>query len=113
MEIHIDSKPALIERALFKGNNELLTAPWGLANHLTVGTMIVTPADQSLVNKIREQVRIETYELFSATLMDDVLVCRYLGPQAETAKRVFINVWEIARPIIQNIDVCVPRIWNT
>lgn len=113
LQLSINNKPAFIERALFQGKSELLSAPWGLANHPTVGTMIITPADQQLVNIIREQVQAEPYELFSTTLMDKVIVCRYLGPQAEAAKTLFIKVWKIARPHIQNIEACIPRIWNT
>ncbi|HEY5603420.1 MAG TPA: urease accessory protein UreD [Gammaproteobacteria bacterium] len=113
MEIHIENKPVLIERALFEGDSELLSSPWGLANYPTVGTMIVTPANRHLVNKIREYVQAESQELFSVTLMDNLLVCRYLGQQAETAKRMFIKVWSIARPQLQNIEACAPRIWNT
>jgi urease accessory protein len=113
LEVNIDNNPQLIERALFQGGSELLSSPWGLANHPTVGTMIVTPANPELVVKIRETVQAAPDELFSATLMDNVAVCRYLGPQAETAKRRFIKVWEVARPYIHNKTVCIPRIWNT
>ncbi|WP_455365482.1 urease accessory protein UreD [Kaarinaea lacus] len=113
LEVSIANKPLLIERALFEGGSELLCAPWGLANHPTVGTMIITPATQDLAIKIRENVQVASGELFSATLMDNIIVCRYLGPQAETAKRLFVKVWEIARPSIYNKKVCAPRIWNT
>ena len=113
LEIYIDKKAALIERALFQGSSKLLSAAWGLANHPTVGTMIVTPADQPLVTSIREQVQAAAPELFSVTLMNEVMVCRYLGAQAETAKHLFTKVWEIARPRLQNIKVCIPRIWST
>lgn len=117
LEVSIDKKPALIERALFQGNSELLSSPWGLAKHATVGTMIVTPASQQLVTSVREHLQTcsqdKSVELFSATLMDNIMVCRYLGPQAEMAKRLFIEAWKIARPYMQSIDACIPRIWNT
>ncbi|WP_455222295.1 urease accessory protein UreD [Kaarinaea lacus] len=113
LEVYIDNKPSLIERALFQGDSELLSSAWGLANHPTVGTMIITPATQDLVTKIRENVQAISDELFSTTLMDNIMVCRYLGGQAESAKRLFIKVWQLARPHIQNKAVCVPRIWNT
>jgi len=113
LEVYFDNKPVLIERALFKGNGELLSADWGLANHSVVGTMIVAPANQQIIKTIREQVQPGSHELFSVTLMDNVLVCRYLGPQAETAKHLFIKVWKIVRPFVQNVESCIPRIWNT
>ena len=113
LELHIDRKLQLIERALFQGNSELLSAPWGLANHPTVGTMIIAPGDRQLVQAIRNKVRAESHELFSTTLMDNILVCRYLGPQAETAKHLFTKVWQIARPHLQGIEASIPRIWHT
>ena len=112
-QLSINNKPVFIERALFQGKSELLSAPWGLANQPTVGTMIVAPGNRQLVQEIRETVHAEPHELFSVTLMDNVLVCRYLGPQAEAAKDLFIKVWKIVRPHIQNIEACIPRIWNT
>jgi len=107
------TKPLLIERALFQGDHILLRAHWGLANHATVGTMIIAPGSRDLLNKIRTQVQANDNELFSVTLMDNLLVCRYLGPQAYTAKRLFIEVWKVARPVIHNTSACIPRIWST
>ena len=113
LQLSINNKPAFIERALFQGKSELLSAPWGLANQPTVGTMIITPADQHLVKRIRERVQARSPELFSVTLMDNVLICRYLGQQAETAKALFVKAWKIARPHLHKIEACPPRIWNT
>ncbi|MCI0508020.1 MAG: urease accessory protein UreD [Gammaproteobacteria bacterium] len=113
LELHRETKPVLIERALFEGDSKCLSSPWGLANYPTAGTMIVMPANQHLVTRIKEHVEAEPHELFSVTLMDNVLICRYLGHQAQAAKRLFIKAWNIARPQVQNIAACMPRIWNT
>jgi len=114
-KIHLqrDDKPIIIERALYQGDAAILSAPWGLANHATAGTMMITPANQQLLEQIRSQVRAISPELFSVTLMENIIVCRYLGAQAATAKKLFTQVWEIARPAVQNIKACIPRIWNT
>ena len=113
IQLRQDGKPVVIERALYQGNDEILSASWGLANHATVGTMIVAPANNELLEQIRTQVQAESPELFSATLIDGVLLCRHLGPQAFSTKKIFTRVWEIARPFIQDIKVSIPRIWNT
>ncbi|MGD8566599.1 MAG: urease accessory protein UreD [Gammaproteobacteria bacterium] len=107
------NSPVLVERMSLQGNSAPMQASWGLAGHTAVGTMIITPADRALLEAVRAGTTGGEHELFSATLMDDILLCRYLGPQAQTAKRLFIRVWEIARPYVQNINACVPRIWNT
>lgn len=113
VQIWRDNKPLLIERALYEGDADIISAPWGLANHTTVGTMIITPANTKLLESIRQRVQAESRELFSATLIDDLLVCRHLGPQAAATKKIFTQVWQIARPIVQDVKACVPRIWNT
>lgn len=113
IQIHRDNKPIVIERALYRGNDEILSAAWGLANHVTVGTMIIAPANSELLELIRTQVQAESPELFSTTLIDGVLICRHLGSQAANTKRIFTHVWEIARPVIQHVPACIPRIWNT
>jgi len=113
LKVLIDDKPLLIERALFQGGSEILSSAWGLANHPAVGTMIITPATREIVASIRENVQVNSSELFSATLMDNIIVCRYLGEQAESAKQSFIKAWQVARPYIKNKTACVPRIWST
>lgn len=113
IQIYKDNSPIIIERALYQGNDEILSAPWGLANHTTVGTMIIAPANDTLLELIRTQVQAVSPELFSATLINGVLVCRHLAAQAQATKKIFTQVWKIARPFIQNIEACIPRIWNT
>jgi len=116
-QISYDKKPLLIERARLEGGSALLSAPWGLANHTTVGTMVIASGDKHLLKQIREMMeplsQTTPDELFSATLINNLLVCRYLGPQAQSAKNLFLRVWRIARPHLLTINACEPRIWNT
>lgn len=113
LKLTVEGKPRIIERALFEGSADIMTAKWGLANYKAVGTMLVLPANEDMLQLIRAEVRAVDNELFSATLMDEILVCRYLGAQAEHIKRTFTRVWQIVRPRMQNINACIPRIWNT
>lgn len=113
IQLRRNDRPLVIERALYQGNRPVLSAPWGLANHTTAGTMMITPANQQLLELIRTQVQAESPDMFSVTLLDDVLLCRYLGSQAATVKKIFTQVWEIARPAVQGINASIPRIWNT
>ena len=113
IQILRNNKPLVIERALYQGGDEILSAAWGLANHTTVGTMMITPASKELLELIRQRVTTKPADLFSATLIEDVIVCRHLGSQAVETKKIFTSVWEIARPFIQDIKACIPRIWNT
>jgi urease accessory protein len=51
--------------------------------------------------------------MFSATLVNGVLICRYLGCQAEHARRAFITAWRVIRPRLAGQPACEPRIWAT
>lgn len=113
LKLNVEGKPKIIERALIQGGADIMTAKWGLANYKAVGTMLVLPADDDMLKQIRAEVTAYDNELFSVTIMDGILVCRYLGSQAEHIKRTFTKVWQIARPRMHNINACIPRIWNT
>ena len=113
LEIWRDNKPLLIERALLEGNNTTLSAAWGLASYPVMGTLVATPANHEIVNSVREKIGSVDQALFSVTLLDDTLVCRYLGHQGELAKQIFIKVWENIRPGLTGKSACPPRIWNT
>lgn len=48
-----------------------------------------------------------------ATLINDLLIARYLGHDPEEAKQYFISIWETIRPLLCGKPACVPRIWAT
>ena len=50
---------------------------------------------------------------FTATVVDGVLVCRYLGPSASEAHVAFVDVWTALRPVLIGRPACPPRIWAT
>ncbi|MEY4550961.1 MAG: hypothetical protein RL685_7156, partial [Pseudomonadota bacterium] len=45
--------------------------------------------------------------------LGEVLVCRYLGYSAETAKRLFSAAWAALRQTVSGRDAVQPRIWAT
>lgn len=112
-EIWQGENPILIERALFKGGSDMLSAPWGMAGYSVTGTMIALNADESLLAPLREIEIEKSQGQFSASLIDSVLVCRFLGHQGEVARRCFIQAWQLIRPKLIGPPVSVPRIWNT
>jgi urease accessory protein len=62
---------------------------------------------------VREAVAIERDALFSATLFDSVLLCRYLGDSAESARRCFTDAWRAVRPGLLGRAAQPPPIWRT
>lgn len=111
-EIYRQGQPLVIERTRLQGNSELQAATWGLAGYSVFGTMLVTGANPDLLAAARA-IETDAGTLFSATLIQDVLVCRYLGWQGIQARDCFSRVWQNIRPDWCGRAVCRPRIWAT
>jgi urease accessory protein len=47
------------------------------------------------------------------TLLPGILLARYLGGSTEAARRYFIALWRILRPVLTGRDAVEPRIWRT
>ena len=109
-ELWREGQPLVLERNRFTGGESLLKTSWGLQNFPVAATMLATPATKEMLEAVREEVK-DTG--LSITLLDDVLVCRYLGLQGEYARNVFKQAWTIIRPLLLNKPACPPRIWAT
>lgn len=106
-------KPLFIDRALLQGGSEILTATWGLQGYSVLGTLLIYPGDQSQLEAIHTLYDKNAAYLFSASLINKVIVCRCLGHGGEQVKQIFIRVWSIIRPLLIDKPVSIPRIWNT
>jgi urease accessory protein len=111
-EIYRAGKPLLIERTCLHGNSDMQKAKWGLAGYSVFGTMLVSGANADLLAMARA-IGCEDGALFSATLINDVLVCRYLGWQGIEARDCFSRVWSAIRPAWIGRAASRPRIWDT
>jgi len=117
IEVWRDEKPLVIERSRLQGGDELLAAMWGMQRFTVMGTMIVTDANKEVLNEVRESIDSQNLDnekiRVSATLINDVLICRVLADQAEAARESFISIWKTLRPHILKRDAVAPRIWYT
>lgn len=113
-EIWRDGRPLWLERARFAGGGAVLDAAWGMAGHAVTGTFVCVTRCPEALPRVRAVAGPRAGEgLCSATQLDDVLICRYLGDHAEYARRYFIIVWETLRPLLMMRSACAPRIWAT
>ena len=113
-EIWRDAVPLWIETSRYAGGDTALTASWGLRGHSVSGTLVCTTTSPGLITQVREAwAALPTDALVSATQLDTVLVCRYLGDDAEQARLFFAAAWAVLRPAVLGRDVCAPRIWAT
>jgi len=107
-----DSDPLLLERFAVHAGDQL-SATTGLRGWPILGTLIAVGADHSVLHAARSAVAAAGDELLGITLIDDVLVARYLGANAESARNALIAVWKSVRHALINRAPCAPRIWAT
>lgn len=112
-ELWCDDRPLFLERGTLRGGNRLLSAPWGLGGRPVWGTLVAYPATVSILEMVRARVQSAKTDLFSATLLDELLVCRFLGDTGEAARGCFALTWGMIRPILLGHAACSPRIWQT
>jgi len=113
LELWSEGLPLLVERAQLQANTAALSAPWGLGGRPLWGTLVAFPATARMLQVVRGTVYSAGSDLFSATVLDKLLVCRFLGDTVEAARACFTCAWGVIRPIIIGRAACPPRIWQT
>jgi urease accessory protein len=101
------------ERTEVAGGSAALTARWGLAGRPVVATFVATGALGEHVTSLREAAASSERDWYGATLLGEVLVCRYLGYSAEAAKRFFCKAWDLLRRHGSGRAAVPPRVWAT
>jgi urease accessory protein len=113
-EIRREAAPVWVESTRYSGGDAALAARWGLRGHSVSGTLVCTTVIPELVTHVRESwAAMQGDALVSATQLDKVLVCRYLGDDAEQARALFATAWTVLRPAVLGRAACAPRIWAT
>jgi urease accessory protein len=113
LELWREGVPLLFERAQLYGKSATLSAPWGLAARAVWGTLLAFPARTETLDAVCASGCSAGPNLFSATLLDKLLVCRFLGHEAEAARASLTSAWEVIRPLLFARPTCPPRIWRT
>lgn len=118
-EIWQNGAPLVMERNKIGGGQDILTAKWGLQGYTTMGTFIVTPASQTMLEMVQELILKNNNEdafedgIVTVTLLDNILVCRALAYEAQWVKHQFSEIWKVLRPRTINKEAILPRIWST
>jgi len=112
LELWRAGRPLCLERARFGGGARVLGSAWGLAGAPVTATLLVTPITAPPLVELRA-LPLPAPDLGAVTLLDDVLVCRYLGGSAERARGYFTRIWELVRPLVLGRPGHSPRIWST
>ena len=113
-EIWREGRPLQIERLSLKGGDSSLHAKWGLLGFPVIGNMVCMTNNTGLLDSLKNLANASAdQELFSATQVDDIILCYFLGNSVERARNYFIKAWKIFRQGVIQLKVVEPRIWKT
>jgi urease accessory protein len=114
IEIMRKGKKIWFERFKICGGSPLQNARYAYARRSVFGTMVYAGRlREGLAERVRNLLSLDTSSVFSISQLENVVVCRYLGEQAEEGKRIFIQAWGALRFVCEGKDACLPRIWAT
>ncbi len=114
IEIVKNNETVWFERFRLDGESPLLNARYAYAGQPVFGTMIYAGnLQEGLADRIRDSLQEKTSYVFSVSQLQSVIVCRYLGEQAEEGKNLFAQAWNVLRSSCQSKPACLPRIWAT
>ncbi len=116
LKIIKDGLPLLTERLPITQESDLSLAA-GLRDNPVFGCIYATLDNDELLGSLRE-IKPQSSDQnnddqLALTIVDGLLVARYLGNSVERARHCFIKLWKILRPTVLNRPACLPRIWNT
>ncbi len=113
MQVQQNGKLILNERLPVTASLSL-TSPACLRGHFFTATMLVTPISQHQIEVISRYFSKQVKdELLTTTLLDNLLVIRYLGDQPNQCRKHFESLWKILRQEVLQRSPTPPRIWNT
>ena len=114
VEVVKNGETIWFERFQLAGDSPLLQARYAYAGQPIFGTMIYVGAmHEGTAERIRESLGEKSSYVFSVSQLQHVIVCRYLGTQAEEGKKLFTQAWSVLRSTGQFKSACLPRIWAT
>jgi urease accessory protein len=109
LQCWLDDRPLLLER--------LRVTPQGrhgaavLRGLPVTATLLATPAGAAELEWVQSLLEISLSS--GVTLLDNLLVVRYLGDSTEECRNLFTRIWTGLRPQVLGLAPCPPRIWAT
>lgn len=110
--LYRDHKPLLLDRLVVNGELDLQLAA-GLRSQPVVANLFATNADNTLLENLCPLCENLATGTAGVTLLNGVLVLRYLGNSTEQAHRLLRTAWQTLRPVVTGKAATPPRIWNT
>jgi urease accessory protein len=112
LELCREGEPRLLERLHLEQGSRLDAGP-ALRGHAVTATLLATPAGTAELAVARALLGQHPETCAGATLLEDLLVVRLLGPASEPVRGVLLALWRTLRPAIASREPVSPRIWAT
>lgn len=109
LQFLVDDRPLLVERLRVTPQGRHGAA--GLRGLPVTATLLATPAGTEELAWV--QSLLEDSLSSGVTLLDNLLVVRYLGDTTEECRNLFTRIWAGLRPQVLGLAPCPPRIWAT
>lgn len=111
LEVWREGKPLLIERLRVDASKRRRLALLG--GRPVSATAVFSAATEQQLELVRQALEDLNDHSSAVTLIDDLLVLRYLGESTEQAGKCFTRIWSALRRPLLGRPAAVPRIWNT
>lgn len=120
LQINRNGEPLLIESLLLsEASHSLYAARAGLQGSPINGLFVAGPfadaqVSESLIAQCREVLAERHLKgLSGISQVGEFLVGRYIGHCSEEARKGFVGIWSLLRPVLLGRQACPPRIWAT
>jgi urease accessory protein len=111
--LYRDDQPLLLERLRPPLGQALRAGGAGLRGHASCLTWLATGANTLHLDAARAILSTLKLGLASATLLDDLLVCRVFAAQTAPLHVLCERLWQELRPALLAREAHAPRIWST
>lgn len=114
LEIWREGKPYFIEKNRMVATSPVQQATWGLQGKNTTGTLLATTmVSRDYIDELLEQLSFNGESHWGLTQKKELFIARYLGNSVSECRQGFEMIWRRLRPLLNNKEAVVPRIWNT
>lgn len=107
-----DKQPLLLESIKISKAKRSYQAAF-LQDQPILGSLVASGGSEQLIELLREKLLPAKNGNWATTLLNDILVLRYLGKSTNEVRELFVQAWKTIRPHIRGKEAVIPRIWNT
>jgi len=111
LQLWRDGRPLLLERLRVDAQQRQCGSI--LAGRAVTATALFSHSGEAELTVARDCIAEAGPGLAAATLVDDLLLLRYLGDSTEKARALFTQTWAALRPRLFGRPAVAPRIWST